>query len=129
MLLESTADRGLARQQPGDESPILPPLQSSVSWLHRLKDPKRPICFCPTAKVHSCLLAAMRSEAASQMSHVLGSPSPPVLTFFPRHFLGANRSLVIASFMADVSGLSEAERHLLSECRRSRQRPPFTHER
>lgn len=119
-----SADRGLARERPGGESPILPAaaICSTAVQIEGPISPGRPICFCPTAKVHSCLLAAAARapEAASQMSHALGSFLPAVLTFvflfFFFSFPGANRSLVIPSFMADESGLSEAERHLLGEC-------------
>lgn len=80
MLSEPTADRGLARERPGDESPVLPAavICFTAVQIEGPISPGRPICFCPTAKVHSCLLAAARApEAASQMSHALGSSFRP----------------------------------------------------
>lgn len=55
-----SADRGLARERPGDESPILPAaaICSTAVQIEGPISPGRPICFCPTAKVHSCLRAA-----------------------------------------------------------------------
>lgn len=72
-----------------------------------------------TAKVHACPLGATYLEANVTCVGLFLCLVLSRSTFCYSTFSGANRSLVIPSFMADMSSLSESERHLLGERRRS----------